>query len=117
MQVAKQRGRVKLYISHGAGSGHSDPGGPEVDWFIVEPREDPYLEVATLRRHGRTVIAIDVEPYQPSIRRAPAWMHFKLPRVRVIREGTGWPVDDRTPAERASGPSSDEANRAASEGG
>ncbi len=63
MQVAKQRGPVRLYLSHGAGSGHSDPNGPAVDWFIVEPREDPEQQVASLRRHGRTVVCIETEPY------------------------------------------------------
>jgi hypothetical protein len=61
--TAEQRGPVTLYISHGAGSGRKDPDGPKVDWFIVEPRDDPGRAVASLRRAGRTVIELDTEPY------------------------------------------------------
>jgi hypothetical protein len=56
-------GRVRLYISHGANSGGHIDGPPWVDWFIVEPRHDPERQVESLRNGGRTVIALDVEPY------------------------------------------------------
>jgi hypothetical protein len=59
----RQRGPIMLYISHGAGTGHSDPAGPAVDWFIVEPRTDPERAVESLRRAGRTVIEVQVAPY------------------------------------------------------
>jgi hypothetical protein len=99
---AVARGRVKLFISHGASStpeggepsepfpsyeewraGYLGGGGSLgkaqeayvaaqaahyragwfVDWFIVEPRDDPGRQVESLRRAGRTVIELDVEPW------------------------------------------------------
>jgi hypothetical protein len=63
----KQRGPVRLYISHGAGSGHADPDGPQVDWFIVEPRDNPEQAAGRLRAHGRTVVQVDVEPYEGGV--------------------------------------------------
>jgi hypothetical protein len=46
---------MKIYISHGAGP---------IDWFVVEPQDDPDAQVASLRDVGRTVIELDVEPWQ-----------------------------------------------------
>ena len=65
-----QTGPVTLYVSHGAGTGnHLPPGDQTVDWFIVEPRDDPErlaAQVETLRRSGRTVVELSVAPYEAS---------------------------------------------------
>jgi hypothetical protein len=65
--MVSQTGTVKLYLSHGAGSGHHpDPTAATVDWFIVEPRDDPEAlaqQVDRLRRGGRTVMPLLVTPY------------------------------------------------------
>jgi len=66
MQAPQQRGTARIFISHGAGTGHGDPKGPCVDWFIVEPRDEPVMlakQVESLRRAGRAVIELEVEPY------------------------------------------------------
>lgn len=60
--AAKQHGQVRLYVSHSAPS-----LGGTVEWFIVEPRDEPEqlaLQVDSLRRQGRTVRELSVEPYE-----------------------------------------------------
>lgn len=47
---------MKLFISHGA--------WPNQDWFIVEPRENPDEQVASLLAAGRSVYELDVVPSQ-----------------------------------------------------
>lgn len=67
MERTEQTGTVTLYLSHGAGSGHYPvPYDATVDWFIVEPRNDPERltqQVQRLRECGRTVIEVTVSPY------------------------------------------------------
>lgn len=55
---------MRIYISHGAGTTRDPQKHPDgVDWFIVEPRENPEPEAERLRQAGRTVVALDVEPW------------------------------------------------------
>jgi hypothetical protein len=57
-------GHVELYLSHGAGNLRSE--NATVDWFIVEPRDNPMPQVVSLRRAGRTVIPMYCVPYEDS---------------------------------------------------
>ncbi len=50
---------MRLYISHGA-----DRENP--DWFIVEPRDDPADQIASLLDAGRTVYALDATAWKPA---------------------------------------------------
>ena len=55
------------HISHGAGIPNQPRSESMVDWFIVEPRDDPdrlAAQVDSLRRAGRTVREIVVGPYE-----------------------------------------------------
>lgn len=49
---------MRLYISHGAGRDNPD-------WFIVEPRDDPAAQIASLLDAGRTVYALDTVAWKP----------------------------------------------------
>lgn len=81
---AVSRGRVKLYVSHGASSMPDDTddlsfgeSGDFVDWFIVEPRDNPDRQVESLRRAGRTVVCVRVRPW--------TWRHRLTRRWRDLR--------------------------------
>lgn len=53
---------MRIYVSHGA---RLSTKGDDVTWFVVEPQKDPErleAELESLRRIGRTVVTIDVEP-------------------------------------------------------
>lgn len=61
---------VKLWISH---SGHADP-----QWFIVQPNPQGLeAELSSLRRAGRTVIGLDVEPYANSERMRALYQGYR----------------------------------------
>lgn len=49
---------MRLYISHD--DGRDDPG-----WFIVEPRDNPAEQIASLLDAGRTVYALDATAWKP----------------------------------------------------
>lgn len=67
----------RIFISHGA-----PRFDRTVNWFIVEPRDDPDLAVISLLRADRTVIELDVEPYQQRVVSVDTTDRGQAPRYR-----------------------------------
>jgi hypothetical protein len=55
---------VLIYVSHSAPLSEQSAKrlGQPVEWFIVEPRRDPMDQVERLRKAGRTVVGLEIEP-------------------------------------------------------
>lgn len=66
---------MRIYVSHSASVASAPKLGHDPEqaalkqeygsaWFVVQPINDPGPQVDSLRRAGRTVVALDVEPNQ-----------------------------------------------------
>jgi hypothetical protein len=78
---------VKLYISHGA-----DRDNP--DWFIVEPRDNPGEQVASLADAGRTVYELEVLAHRGIFRAQPRSSETEPATNEPRQTGERKPISD-----------------------